>query len=60
MRDALVSCDRNEGGYPIKKELATIETSLACELRTKAVDMLFYSRQQIESHAEDIGMQYLF
>ena len=56
----LISCKRNEGGYPIDKVNAAIEAKLASELRSKAVDMLRSNRELCQSHAEDIGLDYLW
>ena len=56
----LIFCERNEGGYPVDKVHAAMEAKLASELRSKAVDMLRSNRELCQSHAEDIGLDYLW
>ena len=56
----LISCERNEGGYPVDKVHAAIEAKLASELRSKAVDTLRSNRELCQSHAEDISLDYLW
>ena len=41
----LISCERNEGRYPVGKVHAAMEAKLASELRSKAVDMLRSNRE---------------
>ena len=56
----LISCERNEGGCPVDKIHAALEAKLASELRSKAVDMLRSNKEICQSHAEDIGLDYLW
>ena len=43
---ALISCERNEGGYPIDKINAAMEAKLASELRSKAVVLICYDQTE--------------
>ena len=54
---SLLSCARNEGGYPTDAQYADLEKNSAHELRLKAVSML---RSIIERHARDLGLEYLW
>ena len=54
--DSLLSCARNEGGYPTDAQYADLENS-AHELQLKDVSML---RSIIERHARDLGLEYLW
>ena len=56
----LISSERNKGGYPVDKVHAAMKAKLASELRSKAVDMLRSNRELCQSHAEDIGLDYLW
>ena len=56
----LICCERNEDGYPVDKVHAAMEAKLASELRSKAVNMLRSNRELCHSHAEDIGLDYLW
>ena len=56
----LISCERNEGEYPVDKVHAAMEAKLTSELRSKAVDMLRSNRELCQSHAEDIALDYLW
>ena len=56
----LISCERNEGGYPVDKVHTAMEAKLASELRSKAVDMLRSNRELCQSNAEDIGLDQLW
>ena len=56
----LITCDRNEGGYPVDKVHTAMEKKLASELRSKAVDMLRSNKELFQSHAEDIDLDYLW
>ena len=57
---ALISCERNEGGDLVDKVHVAMEAKLASELRSKAVDMLRPNRELCQSHAEDMGLDYLW
>ena len=56
---SLLSCARNEGGYPTDAQYADLEKNSAHELRLKAVLMLRSSKKLIERHARDLGLEYL-
>ena len=58
--DSLLSCARNEGGYPTDAQCADLEKNSAHELRLKAVSMLHSSKKLIERHARNLGLEYLW
>ena len=56
----LLSCARNEGGYPLDAQCADLEKRSAHELRLRTVSMLRSSKELIENHAKDLGLEYLW
>ena len=58
--DSLLSCARNEGGYPTDAQYADLEKNSARELWLKAVSMLRSSKKLIERHLRDLGLEYLW
>ena len=55
----LLSCARNEGGYPLDAQCADLEKRSAHELRLRTVSRLRSSKELIENHAKDLGLEYL-
>ena len=58
--DSLLSCARNEGGYPTDAQNADLEKNSAHELWLKAVSILHSSKKLIKRHERDLGLEYLW
>ena len=53
--DVLLSCVRNEGGWPAGVHLAKQETEKADKLRKRTIQMWKADKEVYESHASDLG-----
>ena len=49
-----------ESGYPVNAKHVALERRFAHQLRLKAVEMLRSSTQFFKSHADDLGLEYLW
>ena len=58
--ETLVSCSRQESGYPVNAKHAELERRSAHQLRLKAVEILRSSTQLVKSHGDDLGLEYLW
>ena len=54
--DALLSCVRNEGGWPAGVGLAKQETEKADQLRKRTIQVWKANKEVYESHASDLGL----
>ena len=54
--DALLSCVRNEGGWPTGVDRAKQETEKADQLRKRMIQMWKANKEVYESHASDHGL----
>ena len=53
--DVLLSCVRNEGGWPTGVDLAKQETEKADQVRKRTIQMWQANKEVYESHASDLG-----
>ena len=56
----LLSCTRNEGGWPKDADLAKRETEFADKLRKKTVDLWRANKSIYESHVHDLGLDHFW
>ena len=54
----LLSCVRNEGGWPKDADLAKRETESAEKLRMKTVELWRTNKSIYESHVHDLGLDH--
>ena len=58
--DALLSCVRNEGGWPTGVDLAKQEAEKAYQLRKITIQVWKASKEVYESHASDLGLAHFW
>ena len=58
--ETLFSCSRQESGYPVNAKHAELERRSAQQLRLMAIEMVLSGTQLVQSHGDDLGLEYLW